>query len=823
MLILGQLFYLILSLPLKLVVRSKIVSDQQFDISAKTTKKPIFYVIKHQSASDLLTLQMACKKLGLPDPLSTININGKTFSRTLALEKASQLFSRQHLPWQKNISNKADQTSAIEQGYALLEQHQLDPELDVQLIPVNLLWGRKPTVEKPNANVGSVLADQESPTWLRKFFIVLFLGRNTMVRFSKALSFRFMADNNGTELSSAKKLLRVARFHFHRQTIAATGPRLMHRQQMFKTLFATPAIKHLIDDEAKNKGLTRAQVNKQALAMMTEIAGDYRESVVNLGARILHWLWNRLYSDIEVNNVEVVKNLAQEGHEIIYLPCHRSHMDYLLLTYIIYQQGLVIPRIAAGINLNFWPAGPIFRKAGAFFIRRSFRGDRLYSTIFREYLALLFERGYSVKYYSEGGRSRTGKLLPPKTGMLAMTMQSLLRGVHRPLTVVPVYLGYEHVMEVGTYHKELSGSKKQGESILGVFRAIKNLRNYGKGFVNFGQPININQFLNKQVPDWKADIDPIAPNKPSWLSPQVNVLAEQVMVAINKTAALNGVSLIALILHASKTKALSQQALEMQLEFFLQIQQSAPYSTQLTMPQTSAKVLLNETIELNKVTVNTDSFGKIISLSESAAIEMSYYRNNILHCYLLPSLVCRMLSKVSKITQQVMQQQIVQIISLISKDFFLWQDAETINHQVSQVLQCLSQQGSAKQSKAGYWSINPQQFALEQIELMGECVDETLQRLIIIASLVTRLGPINKADLEDKVVAIAKRLSVLNNINAPEFIDVKAQSALINEMKNQQFIGLDEQGLLVANSTLEGLESILTELVDIAILQSIAR
>ncbi len=123
-------------------------------------------------------------------------------------------------------------------------------------------------------------------------------------------------------------------------------------------------------------------------------------------------------------------------------------MDYLLLSYVIIQEGLVMPRIAAGINLNFWPAGTIFRKGGAFFIRRSFAGNRLYSTIFREYLSLLFERGYSVKYYTEGGRSRTGRLLPPKTGMLVMTIQSLLRGIDRPLTLVPVYLGYEHVMEV---------------------------------------------------------------------------------------------------------------------------------------------------------------------------------------------------------------------------------------------------------------------------------------------------------------------------------------------------------------------------------------
>ncbi len=88
-----------------------------------------------------------------------------------------------------------------------------------------------------------------------------------------------------------------------------------------------------------------------------------------------------------MHNAERVRQLAHDGHEIVYVPCHRSHMDYLLLSYVLYHQGLVPPHIAAGINLNFWPAGPIFRRLGAFFIRRTFKGNKLYSTVFREYRA----------------------------------------------------------------------------------------------------------------------------------------------------------------------------------------------------------------------------------------------------------------------------------------------------------------------------------------------------------------------------------------------------------------------------------------------------
>ncbi|MBU2872151.1 glycerol-3-phosphate 1-O-acyltransferase PlsB [Colwellia sp. E2M01] len=811
MLALRSFFYFLLKLPLKFLVRCKIITDSQ----AITEKpdQPIFYIVLHKSASDLLTLQRACKKQNLPDPLGQVTLNGTSFDRTLCLANPTPLFS----------CRKIKKTTASTQGLALLKQHTLDENLDAKLIPANLIWGKAPTKERRNLNIGTLIADQESPSWLRKFFIVLFLGRDTLVRFSESISLRDITDNHGSDEDATRKFLRVARFHFHRQTIAAKGPRLMHRKQMFTALLANPSIKRIISDEAKSKKVSEAQIKKEALAMMNEIAGDYNVSWVRFGEVILHWLWARLYSAINVSNAKVLRKLAQDGHEIIYVPCHRSHMDYLLLSYVIIQEGLVMPRIAAGINLNFWPAGTVFRKAGAFFIRRSFGGNRLYSTIFREYLGLLFERGYSVKYYTEGGRSRTGRLLTPKTGMLAMSIQSLLRGIDRPLTLVPVYLGYEHVMEVGTYHKELSGSEKKGESIFGVLKAIKNLRNYGNGYVNFGEPMNINEFLNEKVPNWKDAIDPIDPQKPTWLTPTVNELAENVMENINKSAALNGVALIALILQTSKNKALSKVELETQLDFFLNVQRQAPFSKQLTVPKESAAELIEHVISLNKVTITEDSFGSIISLSEKANLEMRYYRNNILHSYVVPALTCRLLDKHSKINQDDLIAKVQVLASLLKEDLYLYQDKKQIEQQTLQILNVFEEMDIAKQSKAGFWSLTDDIQQLSQVHAMADCVDESLQRLAIITSLISRLGPLSKRDLETKVVAIAQRLSVLNSINAPEFIDKRAQSTLISTIREQGYIEVNEDGLLVTSDSMAEMKATVVNLVDIEVLQSIAR
>ena len=177
-------------------------------------------------------------------------------------------------------------------------------------------------------------------------------------------------------------------------------------------------------------------------------------------------LWTRLYDGIEFQHVDTLQQVA-EGNEIVYVPCHRSHMDYLLLSYAIYQRGYAVPHIAAGLNLNLPIVGRFLRKGGAFFIRRSFRGNALYTVVFMKYLAAMMARGHSLEYFIEGGRSRTGRLRPPMTGMLSMTVRSYLREPRRPVVFVPVYFGYERIVEGPTYIGELSGRPKEKESILG--------------------------------------------------------------------------------------------------------------------------------------------------------------------------------------------------------------------------------------------------------------------------------------------------------------------------------------------------------------------
>ncbi|CAH6934086.1 glycerol-3-phosphate 1-O-acyltransferase [Vibrio chagasii] len=762
----------LMKLPLSVLVKgtsipSNPVEDLNIDLG-----KPIVYALPFRSSVDLLTLQKHALELGLPDPLSKLEISGKSLPRYVFISSRKTLLQDDdYVP-----------ASSIEVFSELLALHADDSELDVQVIPATVLWGRKPgkeNTQKPYL---------QAMNGLEKSKAVLLAGRDCLVRFSPVVSLRYMANSHGTDSTIAHKLARVARIHFSRQKLAASGPNLPSRQALFDRLLKSEAIKKAIEDEAKSKNISIEKASKEAQDIMDEIAANFSYSLIKRGEKILGWLWNKLYQGLHISNASTVRKLAQDGHEIVYVPCHRSHMDYLLLSYVLYHEGMVPPHIAAGINLNFFPAGPIFRHGGAFFIRRSFKGNKLYSTIFREYLAELFAKGYSVEYFSEGGRSRTGRLLQAKTGMLAMTIQAMLRGMNRPVTLVPVYIGYEHVMEVATYAKELRGKRKEKENASLVIRTIRKLRNFGKGYVNFGEPIQLNQYLNEHSPEWTKDIDPMGTSKPQWMTPVVNDLATKMMTHINDAAATNALTLCATALLASRQRALSRDSLVSQINCYLSLLNNVPYSDTFTVPKDSAEELVKHAESLNKFLIESDSMGDIISLDRHQSILMTYYRNNIIHLFALPSLIAQMTIRQHGLTIDAIQQNVAAIYPFLKKELFLSYDEDQLETVVANIIDELVSQGMLVVSDN---QVTINQSNSQALMLLGRTISETLQRYSIALNLLAENPELDKSDLEQKSQDIAQRLGRLQGINAPEFFDKGVFASMFATLKQQQYLDND--------------------------------
>ena len=765
-----KLYYKLLNLPLSFFVKSKAIPADPVSEHGLDPTRPIMYVLPYDSKADLLTLRAQCLRHHLPDPLSPLEIDGALLPRHVFIHDGPRVF-----PY------FVPSVESVKIFHDYLDLHRNNPTLDIQMLPVTVMFGRAPGREVQ----GEATPHLRVLNGVQKFFAVIWHGRDSFVRFSPTVSLRRMATEHGTDKSIAQKLARVARIHFARQRLAAIGPRLPARQDLFNRLLQSKAIEKAVEDEARSKKISHEKAQQNAIEMMEEIAANFSYEAIRVTDRVMGWLWSRLYQGINVNGGEKVRQLAQDGHEIVYVPCHRSHMDYLLLSYVLYHQGLVPPHIAAGINLNFWPAGPIFRRLGAFFIRRTFKGNKLYATVFREYLGELFTRGYSVEYFVEGGRSRTGRLLDPKTGTLAMTLQAMLRGGNRPITLVPIYIGYEHVMEVGTYAKELRGAAKEKEGFMQMVRGLRKLRNLGQGYVNFGEPMPLVNYLNKRVPEWRDAIDPIEPQRPSWLTPTVNDIAASLMVRINEAGAANAMNLCVTALLASRQRSLTREQLIEQLACYTQLLRNVPYSPNATVPDLTAEALLDHAMGMNKFESEKDSIGDIIILPREQAVLMTYYRNNIHHMLVMPSLIAAIVQQHQTLSEAELLRQVSLIYPMLKSELFLRWQTDELPQLLTELCQELARQGLITR-EAGELRFTAARY--RTLQLLAAGVRETLQRYAITFSILSAKPTINRGTLEKESRTLAQRLSVLHGINAPEFFDKAVFTSLVLTLRDEGYI-----------------------------------
>ncbi|GGB41593.1 glycerol-3-phosphate acyltransferase [Oceanisphaera marina] len=749
--------------------------------------QPIVYILKTASISDLLTLELSCEKLGLPSPYSPLQIAGHSLPRVICLDKPAGLSRRSRTA-----------TPYLAEFNQLLAAQKQQPTA-IQLVPVSLFWGRAPGREGDTPSSLSIVRSR-SPNALRKALIVLLKGRENRVRFSAPLLLPQLLDRSMADPRLAHKLARIARIHFSRQRLAATGPKLPNRDLLLNQLLQTDGVMQAIEEHSQQQQQDATVSRRQAQGYMNEIASNFSYPLIRFGDRLLGWLWHKLYRGLSVTGAERVRQLAQEGHELVYLPCHRSHMDYLLLSYVIYHQGMVPPHIAAGINLNFFPAGPLFRRGGAFFIRRTFKDNKLYACVFREYLNLLFRRGYAVEYFAEGGRSRTGRLLPAKPGMLSMTLDAAMQHNERPITLIPVYLGYEHVMEVASYHKELQGGSKQKESAWQLLGILRKLRNFGRGFVNFGEPLPLAEWLAKESTPQHTARELVAP------------LAREVMTRINAAAAVNGLTLSATALLTSDRHALTRQQLQQQVQVYLDYLRLCPYSRQVVIPEQDSEQLLEQALELGKFERENNKLGEVIYLDRRQSVLLSYYRNNILHLFALPALLATVIERHEGIVTSELLRRLQRLYPLLKAELFLNVPCEALSAQIETQLAALEQLGLIRFHHQGWW-VDPQQQL--QLLLLARIIRPSLQRYGVVVACL-KYG-VARQQLQDDSQQLAEYLAMLHGIQAPELFDKTLFKMLADALEAEGY-GYQHQ---TENDELEQLRSALYPLLPSAVRRSL--
>ena len=852
----NQLYRKLSGQLLDVAVKPKLLGElPDFDSDEQVLR---FYVLQDYSRSNSILIDLQTQEHNLPPALVGVNDAAHNVK-----ENAAIIFLNHPSAKDNQLSPRLSRLVSAVLQY---------PELKVRLVPVSILWGRAP--EKEDSLFKLLTADNwQDPSISKQLFNIGVMGRDTFVQFHPPQDLRTIindslkgesagpnvfdsvsedlvsedsiaksspaTDSQDTESATTdndvktdaekspsytlvaaadgnRELVRMLQqqltIYLDKQRASMLGPDLSDRRNLVDKLVYSPAIKHAIELEAAEKGTSVRDARSQARGYANEMVNDYSHSIIRGFYKFLTWLWTQLYDGVEVHHFERVRDLATD-YELIYVPCHRSHVDYLLLSYVIYKRGLSIPYVAAGDNLDVPVLGPLLRGAVAFYIRRSFRGNALYTAVLREYMHTLITRNTPIEYFIEGGRSRSGRLLPPKMGMLAMTVHSQLRQTNKPVVFIPTYIGYERIMEGGTYIGELKGKPKESESLIGLLKVGRKIeRIFGNVHLSFGTPLHLSDFMTKfDVPANSLPSDRTDSPLDEKASAMVDNIGVKVMQHINKAAVITPVSLLSLVLLSAPKAALDENSCREQIALYQGLAQQLPYADDTVITDMSPQEIIDYGIKLKLIERTPHILGDIIQVAGKQAALLSYFRNNILHVFILLSFLSALVARNGRIKRSRLDSIAEQLYPFLQGELFLYYPAHGLAETLNKKVDSLLSHGLIVELGDDTLSVpesNSKRY--QQLQVLATPVGQSLERYFMTLALLAQQGSGNLTESEvvDLCHLLGQRLSVLYADDIPDFFDRALFTSFISALTRLDYLQKDDEtGILTFDHRINDIAS----------------
>ena len=553
--------------------------------------------------------------------------------------------------------------------FATLVRLQRDLFQPVLLVPVLLVWS--PRAQKLEGSIWDVLyGSPEAPSIFANAIAFLRNFRRAVFDVGRAVDLKAFLVDRPSEADAlvARKVRGALHQHLAREFRTAVGPPLKAPSRVRERVLRDRTLRATVEEVARETGRSPSAVSAEAEHDLKEIASLYDPTFVRLMRVVLAWVFRRLYTSVEVDldGLDRVRRAASSA-PLVLLPSHKSYVDFLVLPWLLYEHGMTPPHVAAGLNLAFWPFGRIARWGGAFFIRRKVKGDRVYTAVLRAYVKHLLRDRFPQEFYPEGGRSRNGKLLFPKTGLLSMEVDAWLDGAAEDVLFVPIAIDYERLIEAGSYADELSGGEKQKENLRGLLGIVKILfRRYERLYVQFEEPISLRALAEARLgsrasaltPDdaWEGDASRsstaiVLPGLPAASDSAkrrlVQGLANRVAWGISRAVTVTPVGLVAIALlsHVRRGISASEVGRRVALLRAMATDDGARLARDLagapsdpSQPGPIADALRRLAAERN-VRVETAASEIIYQVPEDRRTLLDYHRNAVLHRYVAPSLV----------------------------------------------------------------------------------------------------------------------------------------------------------------------------------------
>lgn len=580
--------------------------------------------------------------------------------------------------------NSARGKSTGEDPFPALVELARKSEQPVFLVPELFVWEK--WLQKITPSVfDRIFGSPEAPGFLHSIGAFLRNYKRAQFRVGEPIDLKaFVADHpDETTEVIARKVRSTLSHHLARETRAVFGPPRKPTDRLIDEAMRDKVFQQAATEVATQQNKSIESVNRSAKRNFEAIAARYSPSVVGFTAPILHWVFNRIYDGVEVDEVGLERAMKAAAHApMVLTPSHKSHVDYLIMSYVLFQRGYTVPLVAAGANLSFFPLGPFLRRGGAFFLRRSFKGDKLYTATFKAYLKKLVHDGIHHEFFPEGGRSRTGKLLTPKLGLFTWLVDAVLEGARNDLLFVPVAIDYEKVVEGASYKAELAGGEKKPEDLKALLSAPSVLtENYGRIHLSFDEPVSLAKLMKDRGIDPRQTTD-------DQKKALVRALGHRVMHGISKVSTVTPHALLASALLAHRRRGISvreitdrigllrKMATDLNARLSVQLNDSPSSPTVLGPVQDAMRMFASEGF----VRIVEARGEPIYQVEEERRPELTFYKNTLMNLIAGRTIVCAaILSVEPEITVAAIRERAL-ILSRLLKMEFIFPVGQTFEH-----------------------------------------------------------------------------------------------------------------------------------------------
>ncbi len=536
----------------------------------------------------------------------------------------------------------------------------------VHLVPLVLFWRKGPRAESRFLNLAYGAPTRPSDFAKVTSFLVTYRGLS--IKVGDPIDLGGFIDDRRQEGKSAivRKVRRSILLFLYREERLVEGPTLRPRHRVQETVLGDPLVQAAIEEHSQRRKTTPEAARAAAEKIFREISANMNSTFLALLNVAVTFIFKRMFVSIEATGVEKVADYAKR-QPVVLVPSHRSYFDFLILSWLFYANHIVPPHIAARDNMGFGPFGFIFRRAGAFFMRRSFE-DPLYKEVFRRYLGYLVREGFTQEFFIEGGRSRTGKSLAPRMGMLSWNIEAFIATGRRDLVFVPIAITYERLVEESSMVDELEGGARQKESMLGLVRARKYLeRRFGSVFVNFGEPISLAQTLAGHRELFMSDEVPgAAAGRRAFTEALGNEIVERINWAVVATA--TSVAATALLGEPRRGMFRSELTQRMREVTDLLRLQDVRMTPALVRDEGEFNESIAFLLRAGLIKSEEDPRGEILYYEESRRRVLDVYRNVLFHFLVAPSLLARRLQ--SGATLRALREDLGFWLDLLYREFF---------------------------------------------------------------------------------------------------------------------------------------------------------